>query len=40
MKAVAVFPAKREARVIDHPEPEISSIVFGRILKVNESRSD
>jgi glucose 1-dehydrogenase len=25
MKAVAVFPAKREARVIDHPEPAINS---------------
>jgi threonine dehydrogenase-like Zn-dependent dehydrogenase len=25
MKAVAVFPANREARIIDHPEPELSS---------------
>src|SRR5579863_9929462 len=25
MKAVAVFPAERQARLIDHPEPRISS---------------
>ena len=25
MKAVAVFPAKREIRVVDHPEPSLSS---------------
>ena len=25
MRAVAVYPAKREVRVVDHPEPKITS---------------
>jgi len=42
MKAVAVFPTKREIRVIDHPEPHIESPVQAkmRVLEVGVCGTD
>ena len=31
MKAVAVFPAKREVRIVDHPEPKVASPTQAKI---------
>ena len=35
MRAVAVFPAERQVRVIDHPEPKIESATQAKIRMLN-----